>query len=112
MEEFSKTIESSINKLKEILKIIDENKEDVKKKISEVFTKIRSTLNDREDELLLQVDKLYEKNFLKEEIIKQGEKTPNQIKYFLEKGKILNDDWNDNIKLISNINKCINIENN
>ena len=112
LEEFSKTIESSINKLKEILKIIDENKEDVKKKISEVFTKIRSTLNDREDELLLQVDKLYEKNFLKEEIIKQGEKTPNQIKYFLEKGKILNDDWNDNIKLISNINKCINIENN
>ena len=112
LEDFSKTIEISINKLKEILKIIDENKEKVKKKISEVFTKIRSTLNDREDELLLEVDKLFEKNFPKDDIIKQGEKTPNQIKYYLEKGKILNDDWNDNNKLISNINKCINIENN
>ena len=112
LEEFSKTIEDSINKLKEILKTINEKKDELKKEISTIFTKIRSTLNDREDELLDEVDNLYEKTFLKEDIIKKGEKAPHQIEKFLIKGKLLNDGWNDDNKLITNINDCINIENN
>ena len=112
LEEFSKTIEDSINKLKEILKTINEKKDELKKEISTIFTKIRSTLNDREDELLDEVDNLYEKIFLKEDIIKKGEKAPHQIEKFLIKGKLLNDGWNDDNKLITNINDCINIENN
>ena len=112
MEEFSKTIEDSINKLKEIIREINENKGELKKKISEIFTKIRSALNEREDELLLEVDNIYDKIYFKDDIIKKVEKTPNQIKFYLDKGKELNDDWNDNNKLISNINNCINIENN
>ena len=55
---------------------------------------------------------LYEKTFLKEDIIKKGEKAPHQIEKFLIKGKLLNDGWNDDNKLITNINDCINIENN
>ena len=111
LEEISKTIDDSINKLKELSKIIDENKDKLKMKISEIFTKIRNALNKREDELFKEIDEQFEKNFLKEETIKKGEKIPNQIKANLEKGKILNEDWNDNNKLISNINICIKIEN-
>ena len=36
---------------------------------------------------------------------------PNKIKYALEKGKIINDEWDKN-KLNSSINDCLNIENN
>ena len=112
LEEFSKNIEDSINKLKEILKTINESKDKLKKNISIIFTKIRSILNDREDELLKEVDEFYNKAFMKEDLIKKGEKAPNQIKLFLNKGKALNESWNDDNKLIRNINDCINIENN
>ena len=76
LEEISKTIDDSINKLKELSKIIDENKDKLKMKISEIFTKIRSALNKREDELFKEIDEQFEKNFLKEETIKKGEKIP------------------------------------
>ena len=112
LEEFSKTIEDSINKLKEILKTVNDKKDELKKKISTIFTKIRSALNEREDKLLEEVDNFYEKTFLKEDIIKKGEKCPNQIEKYLIRGKALNESWNDDNKLISNINDCINIENN
>ena len=111
LEDFSKTIDDSLNKLKELIKNIDENKDELKKKISEVFTKIRSALNEREDELFLKVDNLLENNFIKEYQIKKLEKEPNRIKLYLEKGKIINEDWNDNNKLIGNIYNCVNIEN-
>ena len=110
LEEFSKTIDESINKLKEIFEIIDKNKEELKKKISEIFTRIRTALNDREDELFSEIDKIFEKHYLKEDTIKKGEKMPTKIKNYLDKGKVLNKDWNDNNKLITNLNNCINIE--
>ena len=65
LEEASKTIENSINKLKEIVRTVNESKEELKKKISIIFTKIRTVLNDREDELYLEVDNIYDKFFLK-----------------------------------------------
>ena len=37
---------------------------------------------------------------------------PNNIEKYLEKGKIIDDDWKDKDKLNLNINKCIYIENN
>jgi len=91
LEEFSKTIEDSIYKLKEILKTINEKIDELKKKIVTFFTKIRSILNDREEELLEEVDNFYGKTFLKEDIIKKGEKAPNQIEKFLIKEKALNE---------------------
>ena len=112
LEEFSKTVEDSINKIKEILKKVNESKDELKKKISTIFTKIRSALNDREDELLIEIDNFYEKTFLKEDLIKKGEKAPNQIKLYLIKGNSINENWNNDNKLINNINDCINIENN
>ena len=76
--------------------------------IQKIFTYIRNSLNNREDELLMEVDKEYNNLFGGEGIIREGEKLPEKIK--LEKGKILENEWNDN-KLISIINDCINIEN-
>ena len=111
LEELSKTIESSINEIKNIFKKINESKEELKTKISNIFTKIRNSINDREDELLIEVDNLFSETFFKEDMIKQGEKTPNQIKQYLDQGKLLSNNWDDN-KLINNINVCINIENN
>ena len=112
LEEFSKTIDNSINELKQIFEKINESKEELKTKISNIFTKIRNTLNEREDELFLQLDNIYDKTYFKEDIIKHGEKSSFQIKSYLDKGKLLNNGWEDNNKLISNINDCINIENN
>jgi len=45
-----------------------------------------------------------------ESIIKESEKLPNKIKLSLEKGKLMDNEWNDNTKLCSIINNCINIE--
>ena len=78
--------------------------------IQKIFTNIRNSLNNREDELLIEVDKEFYKLFGDENIIKEGEKLPEKIKKSLEKQKILGNEWNDN-KLISIINDCINIEN-
>ena len=77
------------------------------------FTQIRNIINEREDKLLAQIDDKFSKLFLKEDdnIIKKSEKLPNIIKSSLESGKLINEKWdNDNI-LNSNINDCIKIEN-
>ena len=58
LEELSQTLNESINKLKVIFEKINSNKEELKLNIQKIFTKIRNALNDREDELLLEVDKL------------------------------------------------------
>ena len=113
LEESSKNIVESIEKLKEIYEKINESKEEIKLKILNVFTKIRTIINEREDLLLKEVDRIYDSTYFKEDIIKNGKKIPNQIKIYLEKGKILEKDWNDDENnLIEKINDCINIENN
>jgi len=82
-------------------------------KISKIFTKIRSILNEREDQLLLELDQKFNDLYFKEDIIKKGEKMPNNIKTLIDKGKLLlNVEWNDENKLIERINDCINIEEN
>ena len=82
--------------------------------IIKIFTQIRNIINEREDKLLAQIDDKFNKLFLKEDdnIIKKSEKLPNIIKTSLEKGKIINEKWdNDKNILNSNINDCIKIEN-
>ena len=100
--------------MKQIFESINENKEEVKIKIAKVFTTIRNSINEREDELLLEVDSQFNNLFFKEEIVNKSEKLPNEIKLSLEKGKLINNEWNNNDsdKLNLLINDCINIENN
>ena len=111
LQQISDKLENSINELKELFEKITESKEELKIKIQKIFTKIRGELNNREEELLIKVDNIYEETFFKEEAIKECEKLPNKIKISLEKGKsIENDDKED--KKVFLINGCIKIENN
>ena len=80
--------------------------------VQKTFTKIRSILNEREDELLLNIDKNFDNIFLNENLIFENEKLPDKIKILLEKSKNAENEWNDKNKLNIIINDCINIENN
>ena len=112
LEESSRIIENSIKELKNIFEKINKDKEELKKKIQKIFTKIRAELNNREEILLMKVDEKYEDLSFEEGLIKKSEKLPQKIKLSLEKWNNLNKFWNDNDKLISLINECINIEKN
>ena len=114
LEELSNTFMKSIDNLKIVLEKIKENRDELKLNIQNIFTKFRNCLNNREDELLLEVDKIFEDKFFKEDIIKQSEKLPIKVKKYLDKGKgdLINNDLENNEKLNSLINDCIDIENN
>ena len=113
LEEISNNIETSLNKIKEIIEKANKKKEEMKIKIQNIFTKIRTALNDREDELLLEVNNEYNKIF-KNINAKKLERLPKEIKMSLEKGKLINEEkkWNDNETIYSIIKDYINIENN
>ena len=84
----------------------------MKLKISKIFTQIRNTINQREDELLLEVDNKFKKLYVDVEFINKNKDLPNKIKKLIEKEKLVNKEWkNNNIKLNSIINDCLNIEN-
>ena len=112
LENLSNIFQKSIIELKQIIEHISDKKEELKKKIQNIFTKIRNILDNREDELLIEVDKKYEEIFLNESILKEAEKLPNKIKLSIEKGRKITNEWNDENKLNILINDCINIEKN
>ena len=90
---------------------INISKEEIKLKIQKIFTKIRNTLNKREDQLLLEVDKEFNKYYFKEDIEKNFLKLPNQIKESLKKSSNIKNEWENENKLCSLINDWINFEN-
>ena len=111
LEDLENKFNENINKLKDIFDKTEKDKEELKIKVQNIFTKIRNTLNERENQLLLDINGVCDNKFFDEDIIKKGEKLPKQIKLSLEKGKLLDKEW-DNKNLYSYINDCINIENN
>ena len=111
LEDLSNNFEQSINKLKILVEKINKDKEELKLKVQQIFTKIRTALNEREDKLLQEIDEKFDKIYIKEDIIKESEKLPYKLKISLEKGKKIEKEWNDN-NLNSIVNDCINIENN
>ena len=112
LEEISNNIDKSINDLKKIFEKMNEDKEKLKMDVTKIFTKIRNHLNEREDEILLEIDDKFNNLYFKEELFNQSEKLPNKIKISLEKGKIINSQWDNNNNLNSKINDCLEIENN
>ena len=112
LEELSSDINESIKKIKVIYEQMNEKKEELKVKVQKIFTNIRNVINNREDELLLDIDKKFNDKSIEEEVFKEIEKLPNKIKVSLEKGKLLDNDWDNDDKLYLSINNCINIENN
>ena len=111
LEDFSKSLEISINEIKKLFNDINENKEQLKIKVQKIFTNLRNVLNNREDELLNEIDEKFNNLYGNEDIIRKGEKFPEKIKKSIEKGKSIENVLNNN-KLISVINDCISIENN
>ena len=88
-----------------MLEQIKEKKQKLKTKIQDIFTILKDALNNRENELLLNVDKEYD-NLL---CIENLEKIPVQINLYLEKCKNIDEFNNDIYKLIS---ECSEIESN
>jgi len=111
LENISAGIQDSINKLKIILENINQEKQNFKKDVQEIFTKIRNELNIREDKLLEDIDKYYENSFFDENLIKQANKLPDKIQISVEKGKIIEKEW-EKSEIKSLINDCISIETN
>ena len=110
LEKSSINFSQLIEEVKKIYEKLNISKEELKIEIQKIFTKIRNALNDREDQLLLEVDSKYDKLLLDEKIFKQIDKMPNKIKTFLEKGKKIDEQW-DNTQLNSIINDCLILEN-
>ena len=106
LEDLENNMNENIKELKDIFEKIEKNKEDLKIKVLSIFTKIRTTLNERENQLLLEIDNLYKAKYFNEDIIKKVEKLPKQIKVSIEKGKLIDKEW-DNDNLHSYINDCI-----
>ena len=107
LEDLQNKFNEDMNKLKGIFEKIEKDKDDLKLKVQNIFTKIRTTLNDREDKILQEIDNIYNDKYFNEDIIKKGEKLPKQIKLSLEKGKLIYKEW-DNNNLYSYI-KSLNI---
>ena len=111
LEELSNNLEPSIKELKDIYEKINESKEKLKGKIQNIFTKIRTELNNREDKLYEEIEAKYNELYFKEELIKESEKLPNMVKVSLDKGKIKENDWNDENLLPKLFNESIKFEN-
>ena len=110
LENLSINIQESINNLKLIYEKIEENKEQLISHVQKIFTKLRSALNEREDELLLIINEKYKNSYFGDDIIKENEKLPNQIKMLLENNKKNEHKWVNNDELNIEINECLEIE--
>ena len=109
LEEISNTLKESIDNLIKTNEKIAKDREDIHLKIEKTFSKIRSKVKNREEEILAEVNGLFDKMYIDEKNLKKWDELPNAIKSSLEKGKKIesNDD-----KLVLFIDECINIENN
>ena len=85
-----------IEEIKIIFEKMHENKEELKLKVQKIFTKIRNELNEREDQLLLDIDRQYDKQLCDDYISNNIIYLSNKIKISLEKGIEIDHEWNDN----------------
>ena len=112
LETLSNNLQESIDKLRRIFAEINENKEEIKINIQQTFIKIRNIINEREIEILKEVDNQFNELFFKEDFLKQSENLPKEVLKVLQKGKQIKNDWNNDKKLILLINECLDIEKN
>ena len=96
-----------------IFERINPIKEKIIMNIKNIFNNFRLLLEKREKELLNEVDKIYNKNFFDKNDIKNCDKLAIKIKFNIEKGKSVLENWEEaekEGKLNSLINDSINIE--
>ena len=111
LEDLSSNLDNLINQTTEVILKVDKIKDELKLKIQNIFTRLRNALNDREDELIAKIDEKFNESIFKENFKKDLEKLPKNVKLYLEKGKAINNEWDEN-NIASLINDCSNIENN
>ena len=87
MESLFNSVKVSIENAKKSLEDISNKKEEMKIGIQKIFTKLRNELNNREDELLLKVDKKFENFLSKENTLKKFEKLSEKIKISFNESK-------------------------
>ncbi len=112
LKEISNNLENTFNQFKVLIEQINKNKEELILEIQKVFTKIRTALNEREDELLSKVKEIYESSFFDEEIVKESEKLPIKVKQSLESIKDIKEIKDKENEISSEINYYIEFENN
>ena len=69
-------------------------------------------MNEREDKLVEEVEQKFKNLYFDDDIVKECDKLPNNIKKCLDSGKEIKDKWNKENELSYVINCCIEFENN
>ena len=104
-------LEKSIKEIKNEIEKINAKKDQLKSSILKIFTQIRNALNEREDELFSEIDKIYNISILNDEKLKKIERLPDKTRNLLKEIKTNDYNWKNNkLKLL--IHNCINLENN
>ena len=110
LEDISNDLDQSINKF-DLFKIeTNKEKENLKSKIKNVFLKLKHLLEERENQLLLELEKEYNKIFLDEKIIKENQKLPLKLKNSSELISSIREIENEEDELSSEINYYIEFE--
>ena len=109
LEDISETLQDSIDNLKIIFEKTIKDKDELNLKIKNTFSKIRSTLNNREEEILMEVNNLFDKMLCDKKIIEECDSLPEKVKSSL---KSINKIESNNSDIIFFINECAAIENN
>jgi len=113
LKNLSNKLNSTIEKFKNISQKINENKEHQKIKVQKIFTKIRDAINQREEELFLEIDKKFEEIFFKDNIIHKSEKLEKNLRTIFERKEIREngEELNNKYNIISSIKYYISIGN-
>ena len=112
LEEMSTYFNNSISEIKKKFQLLNNDKNDLKAKITHIFKKLRNLLRERESQLLKEVDEKFNNLFSDLDMLKEIEELPSKIQSNIIKGNSIKNEWKDNNKLISMITDCIDIENN
>ena len=111
LEEKFNSLDRTIEQLKEVYEDITKKKENLIMEIQNVFTKLRSSLNEREDLLIAEVETQYNKNFFGEEFFGEIEQLPGKIKKCLEYGSKIKDKMDEEKDLNNIINYSVEFKN-
>ena len=103
-------LQKSMEEIKLTIEKMDKNKKEVITQIQNVFTEIRKELKNREDELLKEVDIIFNNKKFDDKVLENSEKLSENIKSLLSRTENINNGDNGN-KLSSFINICLNVEN-
>ena len=115
LKKFSLNMKKMAKDILNIIERVNPIKEKIISNIKNIFNDVRILLDELSQDLLNDVENLYNQNFFSENYLRECNKLPTKIKYNIEKGKNVLDNWKEGEKvgkMNSLINDCINIENN